>query len=84
MTKESIKALKENNKKYSITMINRNGYTIIRKFNSIQSCLNHAKHFPLTSFFAWIYDIQNDEMIMQNDYTDKMFKCNNETFVPYW
>jgi len=84
MTKESIKAIKEDNKRYTITMMNRNGYTIIRKFNTIQSCITHAKHFPLSVFFAWIYDKTKDAMIMQNNYSDKMFKCDNESFVPYW
>jgi hypothetical protein len=84
MTKESKQALKDDNKRYTITMINRNGYTIIRKFNTIQSCITLAKHFPLTVFFAWIYDKVTDTMVMQNDYKDKMFKCDNESFVPYW
>lgn len=83
MTKESIKALKEN-KRYTVTMTNRNGYSIIRKFNTIQSCLTHIKFYPLSVFFAWIYDNNTDTMIMQNNYTSKMFKCNNDTFIPYY
>ena len=83
MTKDTKKALKDDSKRYTITMINKNGYTIVRKFNTIQSCLNHAKYFPLTCFFAWIYDKVNDTMIMQNNYSSKMYKCNNDSFIPY-
>jgi hypothetical protein len=82
MTKVSIKAQKENNKKFTITMINRNGYTIVRKFNTIQACKDFAKFYPLSVFFAWIYNNKYDEMIMQNNYRDSFFKCNNETFIP--
>ena len=83
MTKDTIKALSDN-KRFTITMMNKNGYTILRKFDTIQSCKTFAKHFPLSVFFTWIYDKVNDSMIMQNNYTDKLFKCNNDNFIPYW
>lgn len=69
---------------YKITMINRNGYTIERKFKSITQCKDFAAFYPLSVFFAWIYDINNDEMKYQNEYKDRWKKCNNDTFVPYY
>lgn len=70
--------------RYSLKMINRNGYEISRKFRSVAACRRFAEWYPLEAFFAWIYDSAQDEMIMQNDYKRSFFKCNNETFVPYW
>lgn len=84
MTKDTIKALKEENKRFTITMMNKNGYTVMRKFTTIQSCKTFAKHFPLSVFFAWIYDKSKDSIIMQNNYSDKLYKCNEESFIPYW
>lgn len=70
--------------RYSITLINGNGYTIQKEFNSVDKAKRFAKFYPLSVFFGWIYDKQNDEMIYQNIYTDKWKKCNNETFVRYF
>lgn len=70
--------------KYSMTMINHNGYTIKKEGNTIDSLKHFARHYPLESFFIWIYDKINDEMVCQNIYTKKFKKCNNETFVPYF
>ena len=80
---ESKNALKKT-ERYSLHMINGNGYDILRRFNSINSCINFAKQYPLSVFFAWIYDTKKDEMVMQNDYGNNFFKCNNENFIPYW
>lgn len=71
-------------KRYSLTMINKNGYTVKRENDTIEGCKRQARHFPLRSFFAWIYDKKEDNMICQNDYSNRFFKCNNETFRPYW
>lgn len=68
---------------YKITMINRNGYTMERTMKTIEACKNFFNWFP-PSFFAWIYDVRNDEMKFQSQYTGKLIKCNNENFVPYW
>ena len=69
---------------YKITMINRNGFTIERTFKSIAQCKNFATFYPLSVFFAWIYDIKHGEIKYQNEYRDKWKKCNNDTFVPYY
>lgn len=69
---------------YSITLTNRNGYTISRKFKTITACKEFASYYPLSVFFGWIYNTKTDEMCYYNDYTDKWEKCNNETFKPYW
>lgn len=68
---------------YSITMINRNGYTIKREFKTITACKEFAKFYPLSVFFAWIYNKKTDEMCYQNDYSDKWKKVNNDTFKAY-
>ena len=70
--------------RYSLTMTNKNGYTIRRQFKSVKKAKEFASFYPLSVFFAWIYDIQNDEIICQNIYTDKWEKCNNENFIPYY
>lgn len=70
--------------RYSLKMINRNGYEIKREAMSIKTLKEFAKFYPLSVFFAWIYDKKEDKMICQNLYTDKWVKCSNETFVPYY
>lgn len=70
--------------RYSLKMINRNGYEIQKKFDSIKKAKNFAAFYPLSVFFAWIYDAKKDEMICQNLYSDVWKKCNNETFIPYY
>ena len=70
--------------RYSLTMINRNGYTIKHEANSIDSLKGFAKFYPLEVFFCWIYDKINDTMVRQNDYSKKWKTCNNESFIPYW
>ena len=74
--------IKEN--RYSLQMINRNGYTIKRESNSIEALKQSARHFPIECFFIWIYDKINDEMVCQNTWSKKFRKCNNETFIPYY
>ena len=69
---------------YSLTMINRNGYTIKRTFKTVSECKSFATYYPLSVFFAWIYDIKNDEMRYQNNYSDKWKRVNNDTFVSLW
>lgn len=69
---------------YSITMINRNGYTIKRNFKTISTCKQFAAWYPLSVFFAWIYNTKTDTMCYQNIYSDKWKKVNNDTFVPYY
>lgn len=71
-------------KRYSIKMINRNGYEINHSENSVEKIKTFAKFYPLSVFFAWIYDNASGEMICQNCYTDQWKKCNNETFTPYY
>lgn len=66
---------------YSITMINRNGYTIKRKFKTVTACKEFAKFYPLSVFFAWIYNDATDKMCYQNLYSDSWKKVNNDTFV---
>lgn len=39
-------------KKYALTMINSNGYTIKKDFNSIEKAKTFAKFYPLEAFFA--------------------------------
>ena len=70
--------------RYSLTMINRNGYTIKRESNTVESLKQQAAYYPLESFFAWIYDKSTDTMIMQNQYRKLFKKCNNETYVPLY
>jgi len=70
--------------KYSLTMINRNGYTIKHEGKTIESLKNFAKFYPLEVFFAWIYDKSNDEMLYQNEYKNKFHKCTNESFIPLY
>ena len=65
-------------------MINRNGYTIEKESNSIESLKRYARALSMKSFFIWIYDKINCEMICQNIYTNRFKRCNNETFVPYF
>ena len=69
--------------RYSLTMINANGYEIKREFKTISACKHFANWYPLSAFFAWIYDKTNDEMLYQNNYSNTFFKCNNTSFVPY-
>lgn len=70
--------------KYSLQMINRNGYTIKKESNSIEALKRFSRHFPLEVFFCWIYDKINDEMVCQNIYSNRFKKCNNKTFVSYF
>lgn len=70
--------------RYSLKMINKNGYTIQKDFRSIQQAKTHAKFYPLSVFFCWIYDKVKDEMLYQNCYSDNWRKCNNDTFVPHY
>lgn len=69
--------------RYSLRLINKNGYVIEKEFDSIKGAKGYAGFYPLSVFFGWIYDKSVDEMIFQNNYTDKWSKCNNQTFVPY-
>lgn len=69
---------------YSITMINRNGYMIQRKFKTIAACKEFTSFYPLSAFFAWIYNTETDTMCYQNLYSNKWKKVNNDTFVPYY
>lgn len=69
---------------YSITMINKNGYTIKRKFKTVAACKDFANFYPLSVFFAWIYNEKSAEMCYQNDYSNHWKKINNDTFIPYW
>lgn len=69
---------------YIITMINRNGYEIKRTFKTIAECKSFAAFYPLSVFFAWIYNAKEDKMCYQNNRSDKWKRCNNDTFVPYW
>lgn len=71
-------------KRYSIKMINRNGYEINHSENSVEKIKAFASFYPLSVFFAWIFDTVSGEMMYQNCYTDKWKKCNNETFYPYY
>jgi hypothetical protein len=71
-------------KRYSLKMINSNGYEIKKESNDIEQLKNHAAFYPMRVFFAWIYDSLKDEMIMQSDYKKSFRKCNNETFIPYY
>ena len=71
-------------KRYSVTLINQNGYMIKLESASVQGAKQAVKHYPLKSFFGWIYDKQTDTMVAQNQYKDRWKKCNNETFVPYY
>lgn len=72
-------------KRYSLTATNRNGYSINLKGNNINNLKSNFKRFyPMQSFFIYIYDIKNDCMICQNNYGNKFFKCNNNTFIPYY
>ena len=71
-------------KRYSLKLTNRNGYTISMEGNNINSLKQRAKIYPLSVFFGWIYDKNTDSMLYQNDYSNKWKKCNNETFIPYW
>jgi hypothetical protein len=70
--------------RYSLTMINKNGYTIKREGSSIEGLKRQARFFPLESFFAYVYDKNTDNIICQNDYTKRFFKCDNKSFRPYW
>lgn len=70
--------------KYSLTMINRNGYTIKKESDNIDALKRHAKHFPIEVFFIWIYDKINDNMVCQSIYSNRFKRCSNETFVPYF
>ena len=70
--------------RYSLKLINRNGYTIQKECKSIEQVKTFAKFYPLSVFFGYIYDKVKDEMIFQNCYTDRWKKCNNETFIPYY
>lgn len=72
------------NMRYSLRMINRNGYTIAKTFSSIKKCIQFAKWYPLEVFFAWIYDSKTNAMLYQNEYGRTFRKCNNETFIPYY
>lgn len=69
---------------YRLTMINRNGYTVQKENRTINSLKQFASFYPLSCFFAWIYDCKNNEIIYQNCYKDKWKKCNNNTFVQYY
>lgn len=69
---------------FSITLINRKGYTIKRNFKTIAACKDFAKYYPLSVFFGWIYDINNDKMCYQNEYTNHWKKVDNDSFTPYW
>ena len=70
-------------KRYSVVLMNRNGYTIRNESTSVEGCKQVIKRYPLSVFFGWIYDKKTDTMLYQNDYSNKWKKCNNETFVPY-
>lgn len=69
---------------YSLRMINRNGYEISKEFRTIKQAKEFASFYPLTSFFAWIYDKVNDEMKFQNLWKGKWQKCDNNSFVPFY
>lgn len=69
---------------YSITMINRNGYTIARKFKTIKECKSFASYYPLAAFFCWIYNTASETMCYQNTYSNCWKRVNNETFTPYF
>ena len=71
-------------KRYALTMTNRNGYTIKHDETSVNAIKQFAKFYPLSAFFAWIYDRKEDKMIFQNIYSGNWKKCNNETFTPYY
>ena len=43
-------------KRYSVTLINRNGYTITREASSIDAAKRSVSFAPLSSFDGWIYD----------------------------
>ena len=43
-------------KRYSVTLINRNGYTIQREATSIDAAKRSVSFAPLNSFDGWIYD----------------------------
>jgi hypothetical protein len=43
-------------KRYSVTLINRNGYTIQREATSIDAAKRSVSFAPLASFDGWIYD----------------------------
>ena len=70
--------------KYSLTLINKNGYTIKKDFKTIKEAKNYASFYPLEVFFGWIYDKINDNMVCQNLYKSTWRKCNNDNFVPYF
>ena len=72
------------NMKYSLTLINKNGYTIKKDFKTIKEAKNYASFYPLEVFFGWIYDKINDSMVCQNLYKSTWKKCNNDNFVPYF
>lgn len=69
---------------YSITLINRNGYTIKHTFKTIKQCKEFASFYPLSVFFGWIYNIKKDVMCYQNLYKDFWKKCDNDSFIPYF
>ena len=69
---------------YSLTLINKSGYTIKKDFKTIKEAKNYASFYPLEVFFGWIYDKINDSMVCQNLYKSTWKKCNNESFVPYF
>ena len=70
--------------RYSLQMINRNGYTIKRGGNTVEALKSFATFYPLDSFFVWIFDNTKNEMLYQSIYSKKFKKCSNETFVPYF
>ena len=43
-------------KRYSVTLINRNGYTIQREATCIDAAKRSVSFAPLNSFDGWIYD----------------------------
>ena len=47
-------------KRYSVTLINRNGYTISREAASIDAAKRSVSFAPLASFDGWIYDRATD------------------------
>ena len=70
--------------RYSVTLINRNGYEIKRESNTIDGAKRAVAFYPLESFFGMIYDRSMDEIIRQNTYGGRWRKCDKETFVPYY
>ena len=47
-------------KRYSVTIINRNGYTIHREASTIDAAKRSVSFAPLASFDGWIYDRVSD------------------------